>query len=129
MTTRQRAGKQFISLEKGDVIFKPVVLKPDDTHIGFLSRKERLLVVEMAELKVLAGGGRGTILMGLDTGDLISQCVPIGAQGMQARGIYRNRDTVHALSMHELAEYIGKRARKGKQLGLKLRQLTLDRSA
>lgn len=128
MTTRQRAGKQFITLEKGDAYFKPLPLRPTDTHVAFLSRKERLLVVEMKELKVLAGGGRGTILMGLDAGDLIAQAVAVGEQGMQAKGVYRNRDTVQALSLADLADYIGKRARKGRQFGVKMRQLTLDRS-
>jgi topoisomerase-4 subunit A len=127
MASRLKAGKQFITLEKDDILFKPLALQPDDTHIAFLSRKERFLVVEMSELKVLGAGGRGTILMGLDAGDVIVQCAPVGSQGMQARGIYRNRDTVQSLSLDDLSQYIGKRARKGRQFGLKLRQLTLDR--
>jgi topoisomerase-4 subunit A len=66
--------------------------------------------------------------MGLDTGDVIAQAVAVGQQGMQAKGVYRNRDTVQSLTLADLAEYIGKRARKGRPFGLKMRQLTLDRS-
>jgi topoisomerase-4 subunit A len=128
MTTRQRAGKQFLTIDENETLLKPLALRPDDTHIALLSRKDRLLVVEMKEFKSLSSGGRGTILMGLDTGDVIAQAVAVGQQGMQAKGVYRNRDTVQSLTLADLAEYIGKRARKGRPFGLKMRQLTLDRS-
>src|SRR5690606_4103469 len=75
MTTRQRAGKQFINLEKDDTLLKPLVLAGDDRQLAMLTGKGRFLVVELAELKTLSGGGRGTVLMGLDAGDGIAQWV------------------------------------------------------
>ena len=126
LTTRQRAGKQFFSIEKGDSWMKPLLLRPDDTHLAILAKNGRFLVVPLDELKTMSGG-RGTQLMGLEEGDSLSQWVAIGAQGLIARGIYRNRETDLELDLEALADYIGKRARKGRALTLKVRQPKLLR--
>ncbi|MFA7668125.1 MAG: DNA topoisomerase IV subunit A [Burkholderiaceae bacterium] len=126
LTTRQRAGKQFFSLEKGDAWMKPLLLHPDDTHLAMLAKKGRFLVVPLAELKTMTGG-RGTQLMGLEEGDILAQWVAVGPQGVLARGIYRNKETDVELSMEALGDYIGKRARKGKALTLRVRQPRLLR--
>src|SRR5690606_25324274 len=96
-----------------------------DHHLAMLSKKGRFLVVELAELKRLSGGGRGTILMGLDAGDVLAQWVPVGPNGILAAGVYRNRETVESLGLDVLAEYVGKRARKGKILAVKAKQAQL----
>ncbi|HUH87221.1 MAG TPA: DNA topoisomerase IV subunit A [Pusillimonas sp.] len=127
MTTRQRAGKQFISLEKDDMLLKPLVLQGDDSHLAMLSTKGRFLLIELAELKNLSGGGRGTVLMGLDAGDGIAQWVATGPAGLIAEGVYRNRHTEQLLDTAGLAPYLGKRARKGKVLDLKIKQPVLRR--
>jgi len=126
LTTRQRAGKQFFSLDKGAAWMKPLLLHPDDTYLAMLAKKGRFLVVPLAELKSMTGG-RGTQLMGLDEGDALAQWVAIGPQGLLARGIYRNRETDVELNVDVLADYIGKRARKGRALSLKVRQPRLLR--
>lgn len=126
LTTRQRAGKQFLTLDKGDVQLKPVLLRGTDQYLAMLAKKGRFLVVELSEIKVLSGGGRGTILMGLDDGDAIAQWVPVGPTGILASGIYRNKETVEELGLDALAEYTGKRARKGKVLSVKVKQPTLS---
>lgn len=128
MTTRQRAGKQFVNLEKDDTLLRPLVLQGDDTHLAMLTGKGRFLVVELAELKKLSGGGRGTVLMGLDAGDGIAQWVAIGSAGMVAEGIYRNKHTEQLLIGGELEPYLGKRARKGRVLSLKIKQPVLRRA-
>src|SRR5690606_4171446 len=76
LTTRQRAGKQFVSLEQGDVLMKPLRIRATDQYLAMLARKGRFLLVELSEIKKLSGGGRGTILMGLDDGDALDQWVP-----------------------------------------------------
>lgn len=126
LTTRQRAGKQFFSLEKGDAWMKPLPLHPDDTHLAMLAKKGRFLVVPLPELKTMTGG-RGTQLMGLEEGDALAQWVAAGPRGLLARGIYRNKETDIELSMEALADYIGKRARRGKALSLRIRQPKLLR--
>ncbi|MHA3902968.1 DNA topoisomerase IV subunit A [Castellaniella sp. WN] len=125
LSTRQNAGKQFITLDKGDTLLKPLLLRADDTAVAFLSRKGKFLVVALDELKTLASGGRGTILMGLDEGDRIEQWAGVGASGVVLRGIYRARDAELVLTPDELALYAGRRARKGRLLDVKLKQPSL----
>ncbi len=126
LTTRQRAGKQFFSIAKGDAWMKPLLLHPEDTHLAMLAKKGRFLVVSLAELKTMTAG-RGTQLMGLDDGDTLAQWVAMGAEGLVARGIYRKKETDLDLNLQELEDYIGKRARKGRVLSLKIRQPKLLR--
>ncbi|HWK61621.1 MAG TPA: DNA topoisomerase IV subunit A [Eoetvoesiella sp.] len=125
LTTRQRAGKQFVSVEEGDALLKPLALRADDAQLAMLSKKGRFLVIDLAELKVLSGGGRGTILMGLDAPDVIAQWAALGPAGLVASGVYRNKETEIALGPQDLAEYAGKRARKGKTLSVKVKQPVL----
>ena len=125
LSTRQNAGKQFLTLDKGDVVLKPLLLRPDDTAVALLSRKGKFLVVAIDELKTLASGGRGTILMGLDEGDVIEQWAGVGASGVVLRGVYRARDTELVLTPEELAQYAGRRARKGRLLDVKIKQPSL----
>ena len=122
MSTRQRAGKQFVSLEDGDALLKPLVLAPESSHLAMFSTTGRLLVVDLAEFKRLAGGGRGTVLMALDADDRLAQWVAIGPAGLGVTGIYRNKATTLVLEGEALAEYIGKRARKGKVFDTKIKQ-------
>ena len=84
MFSRQRAGKQFITLEAGDELLRPVPLFDGATQLALLSDKGKFLVFGLDEVKSLSGGGRGTILMGLDTADKLDQAVPIGAAGLRA---------------------------------------------
>ncbi len=125
LSTRQRAGKQFVTLDSGDTLLKPVPLRATDDHLAMLTQKGRFLIVPLLELKTLSGGGRGTILMGLDEGDAIAQWLAIGPMGLTASGVYRNKHTDLALDWTELADYVGKRARKGKVLSIKVKQPTL----
>jgi topoisomerase-4 subunit A len=125
LTTRQKAGKQFVSLDKDDVLMKPVKLRDTDEYLAMLTKKGRFLMVELTELKTLSGGGRGTMLMGLDAGDALAEWLAAGPAGIRAAGVYRNKDTVLELGLDELSGYIGKRARKGKALSLKVKQPVL----
>ncbi|HCW20913.1 MAG TPA: DNA topoisomerase IV subunit A, partial [Achromobacter sp.] len=126
MVSRQRAGKQFITLEEGDQMLRPVPLFDGATQLALLSAKGKFLVFGLDECKSLSGGGRGTILMGLDASDKLDQTVPIGARGLRATGIYRNKVTEDILAGDALAPYVGKRARKGRQLDVRPKQPVLS---
>ncbi len=126
MTTRQRAGKQFVSLEASDRLLRPVPVFDGATHLALLSAKRKCLVVALDEVKALSGGGRGTALMQLDADDALAQVVPVGAGGLRAAGVYRNRDWEDVLAGPALAVYIGKRARKGKLLDVKAKDPVLS---
>ncbi|MCB5363265.1 DNA topoisomerase IV subunit A [Pusillimonas sp. CC-YST705] len=128
MHTRQRAGKQFINLDDKAELLRPLYVQEGDTHVAMFTKSERLLVIALDEVRVLAAGGRGTTLMGLDDGDLIDQWVTFGPAGLMLEGVYRNRETQRVLTATELQAYLGKRARKGKALALKFKQLVLRRA-
>jgi topoisomerase-4 subunit A len=125
LSTRQRAGKQFVTVDKGDGLLRPLMLRADDSAMALLTRKGKFLVVRLDELKTLSGGGRGTILMGVDAGDRLEQWAGVGPAGVVLRGVYRARDSELVLSPEDLLEYAGHRARKGKLLATRLKQPSL----
>lgn len=125
MTSRQRAGKQFITVEPDDALLKPVVLRDTDDHLVMLSQKGRILVVALTELRTLAAGGRGTKLMDLDPDDGLVQCLGIGAGGMTVSGVYRRKERSDILTLQDLEPYIGRRARRGRVFDTRLRDAQL----
>ena len=126
MAGRQRAGKQFVSLEADDQLLRPVPLFAGATQLALLSAKGKFLVFGLDEVKALSGGGRGTILMGLDANDGVEQVVPIGRAGLRVTGIYRNKPVEDVLAGAALTVYVGKRARKGRQLDVRAKQPVLS---
>jgi len=126
MVSRQRGGKQFITLEQGDALLRPVPLFEGARQLALLSAKGKFLVFGLDEVKTLAGGGRGTILIGLDAADKLAQTVPVGPAGLRAAGIYRNKPTEDILAGAALEAYVGKRARKGRALDVRPKQPVLS---
>ncbi|OZI44428.1 DNA topoisomerase IV subunit A [Bordetella genomosp. 5] len=126
ISSRQRGGKQFVTLEAGDALLRPVPLFEGAAQLALLSAKGKFLVFGLDEVKALSGGGRGTILMGLDPNDKLEQAVPIGKAGVRATGIYRNKPTEDILAGTALTPYVGKRARKGRQLDVRPKQPLLS---
>jgi len=58
LVSRQKAGKQFITVEEGAEPLRPQLVKAaSDRHIACLSAKGRVLVFDASEIKALAGGG------------------------------------------------------------------------
>ena len=51
MAGQKRGGKQFVTLEQGDALLRPVPLFEQARHVAFLSHKLRLLVIEAVEIK------------------------------------------------------------------------------
>ena len=124
MSSRQRSGKQFITIadkKRGhDTLLKPVYVDPSHTLLALLSQQGRFLVIDLAELRELSGGGRGTKLIDLDEGDEISQWATGTAAGFVLSGVYRRRQTDWEINASTLENYRAKRARKGKPLERKI---------
>jgi topoisomerase-4 subunit A len=125
MSSRQKAGKQFVTIEKP--LLKPIFVDKDDRYLALLSQKGRFLAIALSEVRKLAGGGLGTILIGLDDDDKLSQVVPFGENGLAVTGIYRRKETTDILDLNELEMYIGKRARKGRALDVRVKDFVLSR--
>ncbi|TGV07129.1 DNA topoisomerase IV subunit A [Alcaligenaceae bacterium 429] len=126
MTSRQRAGKQFMTVAEGDTLMPPLLLRDDDTAVALLSAKGRFMVVDREELRVLSSGGRGTMLMTLDDDDHLAQWVAVGPQGIRLSGIYRRKESTEDLDWAALEPYRAKRARKGRLLDSKIAEPTLS---
>lgn len=125
MSTRQRAGKQFVTIAEEDHLLKPLYVQPTHTHLALLSTNGRFLVIELSELRELGSGGRGTKLMDLDKGDSLSQWATGNEAGFVISGINRRRQIDWELKGTLLESYKGRRARKGKELERKITQAVL----
>jgi topoisomerase-4 subunit A len=124
LLSRQRGGKQFITVDEGAEPLRPQTYNPaHDKWIACLSAHGRLLVFDAAEGKSQSGGGRGVILMGLDEGEALLAAVACDeGRGVVVSGSGRGgKPTEVALSGAKLAEYHGHRARKGKLVASKLK--------
>jgi topoisomerase-4 subunit A len=123
MVSRQKAGKQFITVEAGAEPLRPQrVQAASDRQIACLSAKGRVLVFDASEIKALAGGGRGVTLMDLDDGERLLIALPIGNGAIftATRGTAGKPAEVR-LTGAALAEQRGHRARKGKLVDPRLK--------
>ncbi|MBL8444181.1 MAG: DNA topoisomerase IV subunit A [Zoogloeaceae bacterium] len=68
-TSRQRAGKAFMTLEKGEKPLAPA--RALGNWIAAVSENARILLFPLTEMKVQSGG-RGVIVMALDDGEAMS---------------------------------------------------------
>jgi topoisomerase-4 subunit A len=124
--SRQRAGKQFVTLETNDTLLRPTPIFENTIQIALMSSKERLLVISLEEVKELSGGGRGNTLIGIEASDVLSQCAPVSEKGLKLSGTYRNKQVDDVLVGASLEPYISKRARKGKAVAVRSKLLTLS---
>ncbi len=113
LLTRQRGGKAFLSLEAGEVPLAPRLLG-QSSQLACLSQAGRLLVFALAELKRQANGGRGLTLMDLDGKDRLLDACPF-EQAVVVLGSGRGgKFKEEVLKPAGWADFVGKRARKGK---------------
>jgi len=126
MLSRFKGGKAFITLDDGDLPLLPRALPVNASAVACLSAQGRLLVFGLDEIKTLASGGRGVILMELEKGEKLLAAQAISQRGVVVSGIGRGGKAQEiSLSAVALALHIGKRARKGKALESKLKAAAL----
>jgi topoisomerase IV subunit A len=135
MTSRPKAGKAFISCAEGESICKPshasgtsgsVALNPA-THVACASTAGRILTFEISELKQMAGGGRGLLLIDLDDKDTLAGAAAY-TRSVRISGIGRGgkaRD--EALEIRSLNNARASRARKGKAADLGFKPTSVTR--
>ncbi len=122
MVGRMKAGKAFVTLEDGQNLLAPQVLRAQDSAIACLSAQGRLLVFGLDEIKQLSNGGRGVILMELEAKESLCAALPISEKGVIVLGTGRaGKASEQSLNAKDLAKHIGKRARKGKALEIKFK--------
>ena len=116
LVVRQRAGKQFVSVDEGDAVLQPVVVPPETKEVAALSGEGRMLVFPLEEVKELPSGGRGVMAMKLHEGEPMLAILPAAGEiriGAVGRG--DKRITI-AVGPKDLEHYRGSRARSGRKL-------------
>ena len=117
---RNKAGRQFITLDDGDAPIRPALFDPSGTTVVCLAgtrERPRMLAFPASDLKALRNGGRGTMLVSLERDETLLQAIVCGDGGVILSGLgNRARPMEDSLSPRALAEYAGTRGRKGKVL-------------
>lgn len=128
MVGRNKAGKQFVTIEGDEQILTPVLFTSgEQSRVVSASRSGRLLVFNLAEMKRLAAGGRGVIVMGLDEGDALASGMVAGKSKITVMTqTATGREQAIRLSEADLLAYSGKRARMGRMLPMKAKSVVLQ---
>jgi topoisomerase-4 subunit A len=139
MISRQKAGKAFISLGEGEVICRPSPANvpapagtvPDGvylpaTHVACVSASRRVLTFEITELKAMAGGGRGLMLMDLDSKDSLAGAAAY-TRSVRITGTFRDKDREEVLEIRTLNNARAARGRKGKDGSFVFKPVSVER--
>jgi topoisomerase-4 subunit A len=120
MVGRNKAGKQFITVDDAAVVLNPVLFTAStQSWVAAVSRSGRLLVFTLAELKNLPSGGKGVILLGLAEHDEMTGAIVINRLSVKITVSSGSREQQIKLEGAILESYFGKRARGGKSLPTK----------
>jgi topoisomerase-4 subunit A len=123
MVGRNRSGKQFMTLDAGDEPVVVRVLPSLQGAVAGLTAEGRMLIFGLDEVKELPSGGRGVSLIDLESSkDSLLDLAWVSDTGLIVRGEGRaGKPSEQQLSRKDLLPFVGKRARKGKPLGLKFK--------
>ena len=135
MTSRPKAGKSFISCAEGESICEPshvmgtsgsLPLSPA-THVACASTAGRILTFDISELKQMAGGGRGLMLIDLDAKDTLAGAAAY-TRSVRITGTGRGGKTrEETLEIRTLNNAKAVRARKGKAANLGFKPVSIIR--
>ena len=125
MVGRNKAGKQFISVE-GEAILAPALFTPSDSALVVAAcRSNRLLAFLLAEMKQLAGGGKGVVVMGMTDGDELAAVTVTNQPRVTVLTSNGSKEQTMQLNDKDLQNHFGKRARMGKVLALKGKSMVI----
>lgn len=122
MVSRQRGGKAFITLDAGVEPVRPAAAR-GASALACLSGNGRLLVFGFDEVKPLASGGRGVTLQELDAKEKFIAALPIDERGVVVQGTFGGKPRAVPLAGNALAAHFGKRARKGRLIEARLKDV------
>ncbi|NKE65211.1 DNA topoisomerase IV subunit A [Ramlibacter sp. RBP-2] len=131
MMSRLKAGKAFISVGEGETICRPspanVPPQPPATHVACASTLGRILTFEIAELKAMANGGRGLMLIDLDAKDSLAGAAAY-TRSVRIAGLGRGgKEREETLEIRSLNNAKAGRGRKGKAADLGFKPVTIER--
>ncbi len=135
MISRQKAGKAFITVADGETVCRPSNLELNmplaqqnnaqaaiktivATHVACASTGGRILTFEISELKAMANGGRGLMLIDLDAKDTLAGAAAY-TRSISIVGIGRGgKEREEQLEIRSLNNARAARGRKGKAADL-----------
>ena len=132
MCSRQKAGKAFVSCNDGETLCRPSLVAapgqgvPEATHVACASAGGRILTFAIAELKTMANGGRGLLLLDLEDKDTLAGAAAY-TRSIRLEGLGRGgKAREETLEIRSLNNARGVRGRKGKaaDLGFKPSRIT-----
>ena len=142
MVSRQKAGKAFVSINEGEtqccpslvsgaqgkvtVAGTPATVVPVASHVACASTGGRILTFEITELKSMANGGRGLMLIDLEAKDTLAGAAAY-TRSIRIDGIGRGgKERDETLEIRSLNNARAARGRKGKaaDLGFKPNAVT-----
>jgi topoisomerase-4 subunit A len=140
MVSRQKGGKAFLSLGAGETVCRPSpanVPPPSGvpatgahapaTHVCCASSGKRILTFEISELKAMAHGGRGLMLIDLEPKDQLAGAAAY-TRSVRIIGLARgDKEREEVLEIRSLNNARGGRGRKGKAADLGFRPLSVLR--
>jgi topoisomerase-4 subunit A len=134
MVSRQKAGKAFVSINAGETLNCPSLVSgaqgkvtvagtpaaavPSATHVACASTGGRILTFEISELKSMANGGRGLMLIDLEPKDTLAGAAAY-TRSVRIDGIGRGaKERDETLEIRSLNNARAARGRKGKAADL-----------
>ncbi len=142
MTSRQKAGKAFLTCGEGETVCAPSVVAGAQgrvtaagtpalpvaaaTHVACASTGGRILTFEISELKTMTNGGRGLMLIDLEAKDTLAGAAAY-TRSIRIDGIGRGgKERDETLEIRSLNNARAARGRKGKaaDLGFKPNRIT-----
>ncbi len=135
MTSRLKAGKSFVTCNEGEVLCRPSpvasvagsVPVPQATHVACASTGGRILTFEISELKTMANGGRGLMLIDLEAKDTLAGAAAY-TRSIKIEGIGRGaKERDETLEIRSLNNARAARARKGKAADLGFKPTRISR--
>jgi topoisomerase-4 subunit A len=135
MTSRLKAGKSFVTCNEGEMLCRPSpvasaagsVPVPQATHVACASTGGRILTFEISELKTMANGGRGLMLIDLEAKDTLAGAAAY-TRSIKIEGIGRGaKEREETLEIRSLNNARAVRARKGKAADLGFKPTRISR--
>ena len=135
LVSRQRAGKTFISVGEGETVCAPSHAANGSgsqapapaTHVACASTGGRILTFEIGELKTMEKGGRGLMLLDLESKDTLAGAAAY-TRSVRIEGLGRGgKERSETLEIRSLNNARGARARKGKAADLGFKPTSIRR--
>ena len=114
LVTKTRQGRDFMKLEEGAQLNPPYLIRDKGLYVAALSSDSRLLLYFFDEVPERPNGGVGVQLIAIPGQQKLAGLALTDGKSLVVAGIRRKNRATQTLNARQLADYIGKRAQRGK---------------